>query len=116
MDLAHPAIVAALESEAPVAHEGDSTFYVRLAMAAFDLNERLRAYRGRQADAVWRVIGMALISLQMHVDAERITAEQRAHLKHILSENIEEPTEENDLPIFKIPFPARQPDHRPPAA
>lgn len=90
-------------------HEGDSALYVRLAMAAFDLNERLRMYRREQADAVWRVIGMALINLQLHLDAQRITEEQRDRLKYILSDGIEEPTATNNVPVFRIPFPATQP-------
>lgn len=106
MDVDHPAIVQAISS-----HEGDSVLYVRLAMCAMDINERCLAVR-RDVDRVGMIMASAMLDIEQHLEAQRITRSQRDRLLYLLKENMEEPTVDNDVPVYKLRFPS--PDYDPP--
>lgn len=108
MDLHHPQII-----EAIAAHEGDSTLYMRLCVAAMDVNELCQGFR-RDINKMGLALARAMLDIEDHLAAGRITTQQRNHLKLILNEDLEEPTADNDVPVYKLRFPS--PDYSPPPA
>lgn len=113
MDTMHPAIVDALSNEERAAHEGDSALYVRLAMSAMDINEVCRSTR-HDLDRIGLMVSTAMLDIAMHAEAHRITEEQRDRLLALLKDGIddEEPTVDNNVPVFRLRFPS--PDYDPP--
>lgn len=105
MDTMHPAI-----QEALVRHEGRD-FYGNLMIAVYDVNEVCQRVR-QDADRLGIIMGRAMLDIQMHHQARRITDEQRDALLHLLKDGVEEPTEENNVPVFRLRFPS--PDYDPP--
>lgn len=80
MDTMHPAISAALEREA-------NPLYSRLRDAMMDVNELCQSAR-KDVDRIGLLAAQALLEIDSHFEADRITAEQREHLKELLGENV----------------------------
>lgn len=108
MDVFHPRIIDALN-----AHEADSSLYSRLCADMEDVNEVCRRTK-IDIDRLGIVIGKSMLEIQSHFQARRISMTQRDQLMRILKHDIEEPTGENNVPVFKIMFPATS--EPPPAA
>lgn len=99
------------QMEAEVAHEGDSALYARLATCAMDINEVCTRTKS-DLDRIGLIMGTAMLDIEMHREARRITGEQRDRLMDILKEGLEEPTVDNDVPVYRLRFPS--PDYEPP--
>lgn len=87
--------------------EAETPLFIRLSMAALDVNEMCRSTR-HDIERVGLIMGSAMVDIEMHKETHRITQSQRDILMDILKEGIDEPTAENNVPVFRIPFPARQ--------
>lgn len=91
--------------------EPDPAAYARLAERAMDVNEICVPIR-RDLERTGLLLARAMLEIQEYHEAGRITTGQRDRLKAILNADLEEPTVDNDLPIFKLRFPS--PDYDPP--
>lgn len=78
-----------------------------------DVNEVCMQVR-EDADRLGLIMGQAMLDIGRHYEAQRITKEQCRRLLELLKDGVEEPTVDNDIPVYKMPFPS--PDYRPPAA
>lgn len=97
-----------MQREEQGAHEGDSALYCRLAMAAMDINELCQSTR-HDVDRIGLIMATAMLDIEAHREAHRITAEQRERLLSMLKEGIDEP---EDTPrILRFPFSHHGPTH-----
>lgn len=93
-----------------VAHEGDSTVFMRLATSAMDVNELCQSFKS-DISRIGLFVAQAMIDIEQNFEARRITKDQRDRLMVILKNNLE-PTADNGLPIYSLRFPS--PDYVPP--
>ena len=83
-------------------------------MSCMDINEVCLGIK-HDIDMLGVIMAGAMLDIETHFAAHRINRTQRDRLIALLKEGVdeEEPTAENDVPVFKLRFPS--PDYRPSA-